>query len=159
MVRPHCNCDKIAIVNKLNENNIERWTLEVKNISSSQVSRRIVSAVVQIKEITIPSLPIVRSDNLCKTRGPCVLSADVVSLLISSFKLLAHTSSLVSWGFWLFVPYSGVIPCHGGIQPPFTKHTRSVSLWKGQDTDRLILKSQNDDLSLGWYYILDVPVP
>jgi hypothetical protein len=40
--------------------------------------------------------------------------------LISSFKLLAHVSSLVSWGFWLFVPYSEVIPCHGGLQPPFT---------------------------------------
>ena len=73
-----------------------------------------------IKEITNPLLPIVRSGNLCKSRGPCVLSADVVSLLISSFKLLAHPSSLVSWGFWLFVPYSDVIPCHGGFQPPFT---------------------------------------
>jgi hypothetical protein len=62
----------------------------------------------------------VRSGNLCKPRGPCVLPAGVVSLLISSFKLLAHVSSLVSWGFWLYVPYSSVIPCHGGLQPPFT---------------------------------------
>ena len=37
-------------------------------------------------------------------------SIAVVSLLISSFKLLAHASSLVSWGFWLYVPYSNVIP-------------------------------------------------
>ncbi len=72
-----------------------------------------------IKEITNPSLPIVRSGNLCKPRGPCVLSAGVVSLLISSFKLLAHPSSLDSRGYWLFVPYSSVIPCHGGLQPPF----------------------------------------
>jgi hypothetical protein len=40
---------------------------------------------------------------------------------ISSFKLLDHASSLVSWGFWLFGPYSDVIPCHGGLQPPFRR--------------------------------------
>jgi hypothetical protein len=44
----------------------------------------------------------VRAGNLYKPRGPCMLPTAVVSLLISSFKLLAHTSSLVSWGFWLF---------------------------------------------------------
>jgi hypothetical protein len=148
MVRPHCNCDEIAVVNKLNENNIERWTLEVRNSSSSRASRRIILPVAPLQRVCSLELercsqggssprsslglqcrskkspilhwPIVRSGNLCKPRGPCVLPAVVVSLLISSFKLLAHASSLVSWGFWLFVPYSSVIPCHGGLQPPFT---------------------------------------
>jgi hypothetical protein len=60
-----------------------------------------------------------------------VLPAAVVSLMISSFKLLAHASSLVSWGFWLFVPYSSVIPCHGGLQSPFTTplHISSALAW------------------------------
>ena len=51
-------------------------------------------------------LQTVRSGNRCKPRGPCVRSITAVSVLISSFKLLAHPSSLVSWGSCLFVPYS-----------------------------------------------------
>ena len=51
MVRPHCNCDEIAVVNKLNENNIERWTLEVKNSSSPQASRGIISPVAQVQRV------------------------------------------------------------------------------------------------------------
>ena len=65
-----------------------------------------------------------------------MLPAAVVSLLISSFKLLAHASSLVSWGFWLYVPYSSVIAYlyvpyssviayDGGLQPPFMFETLS----------------------------------
>ena len=69
-----------------------------------------VRIIKELYERELTHTPLSRSGHHWKPRGRCVLTADVVSLLISSFKLLVHDSSLVSWGFWLFVPYSNVIP-------------------------------------------------
>ncbi len=96
----------------LTRGDVSRWACKSRWMKSSYKRSEVFTAIV-----------IVRSGNLCKSRGPCVLPAAVVSLLISSFKHLAHPSSLVFLRSYLsFRTYSRCVS-HQGSAGPF-------QLWK-----------------------------